>query len=117
MLSIVGNDLYLPKGDTGNLRINISSAYNTTNADRILFTIKKKNTPIIIRVLTPVNNQAILEFTNSMTDDLPAGKYRYDIRFIRDAELDSDGLPIDGEGVDTPHREAVFNLLETVGDV
>lgn len=117
MLYRVGQDLYLPRGDTGKLRINIEGDYRTTSDDRILFTVKKGEQPIIIRVLTPVDNRAILEFTNVMTKNLEPYDYRYDIRLVRDAILDSNGIPVGGEGVDTPRRKGVFHLLKTVGDV
>ena len=117
MLTKVGNDLYLPRGDTGNLRVDISGEYRTTSDDRILFTVKKGGQKIIIRVLTPVDNRAIIEFTNAMTKNLEIGKYKYDIRFIRDAVLDGQGVPVGGDGVDTPRRIGILNLLETAGDV
>lgn len=117
MIEKVGNDLFLPRGDTAKLKVNIISQYLATEDDRVLFTIKdKSNHPIIIRVITPVANTAVIEFTNEMTKNLPLGKYKYDIRFIRDAVLE-DGVPVGGDGVDTPRRIGAFNLWETVGDV
>ena len=117
MLSLIGKDIYLPRGDTGKLRITINSSYTADSGDRILFTVKRDGYPVIIRVMTPVNNQAVVEFTNEMTKNLAVGDYRYDIRFIRDATVDSQGIPTDGVGVDTPMREATFHLMNTVGDV
>lgn len=117
MLGKIGNDLYLPRGDTGKLKVNIKSQYLATDNDRILFTVKTKaNEPVIIRVVTPVANTAVIEFTNQMTKNLPLGKYKYDIRFIRDAVLE-EGVPVGGDGVDTPRRIGTLNLLETAGEV
>lgn len=120
MLRMVGNDIYLPRGDTGKLKITVKSNgsdYQTTSDDRVLFTIKKGGIPVIVRVMTPVDGVVVVEFTNAMTKNLEIGDYRYDIRFIRDATVDSGGIPTDGVGVDTPLREAAFKLLNTVGDV
>ncbi len=117
MLQLVGNDLFLPRGDTGKLLININSIHATTADDRVLFTVKHSQRPIIIRVMTPVANAAVLEFTNEMTKNLAVADYKYDIRFIRDAVLDGDGVPIGGEGVDTPRRIGTLHLLETAGEV
>ena len=112
-----GNNLFLSKGDTGVLSIKIGDSYPLTVDDRILFTIKDNYKPIIIRCITPVNNTAMVEFTNEMTQNLPAKDYKYDIRVIAHAELDEHGLPIDGDVVNTPFSTAIFKLLETVGDV
>lgn len=116
MFGKVGNDLYLSRGDTGNLRIRIASAYATTSYDRILFTVKDKENPVIVQVLTPENNEAVLQFTNEMTEELPAKDYEYDIRIFINAVLDSDDIPIDGDIIRTPFKPAVFHLLKTVGD-
>ena len=117
MFSRVGNDLYLSKGDTGVLQVNINSRYQTTENDRVLFTIKDNNTPIIVRVITPVANTAMVEFTNEMTENLAVRDYKYDIRLILDAELDEQGIPIDGTVVNTHFKPALFRILEVVGDV
>ena len=113
----VGNDLYLPRGDTGKLRITVRSNHESTTADRVLFTIKKNGIPVIVRSMVPVDEQAIVEFTNEMTKGLAIGDYQYDIRYVRDAVLDDDDLPIGGDGVDTPRRIAAFHLVDTAGDV
>lgn len=116
MIGKVGQDIYLPVGDTGVLRVNINGSYMTTEDDRVLFTVKKGNQPVIVRVVTPIANSALIEFTNAMTKHLDPGDYRYDVRLVRDAVLE-DGIPVGGEGVDTPLKKGVFKLLEVVGEV
>jgi len=117
MFSKVGNDLYLSRGDTGVLSININSSYLMGENDRVLFTIKDGATPKIIRVLTPVANTAMVEFTNEMTKNLPVKDYRYDIRILLNAVLDEHGFPTDGTVINTHFKPALFRLLETVGDI
>ena len=120
MLWLNGNDIYIPQGDTGKLKITVhskDSEYVPGANDRVLFTVKKNKVPAIIRVMTPVDGVVVLEFTNAMTKNLAEGSYSYDIRFIRDAVLDDQGLPIDGYGVETPKRIARFIIVETEGDV
>ena len=116
MFGKVGHELYLSRGDTGYLRVNLASSYATTENDRVLFTIKDGDQPIIVRVITPVNNIAIVPFTNAMTENLPAKDYLYDVRFFMNAVLDDDGIPINGDMIRTPFKPAAFHLLETVGD-
>ena len=117
MFSRVGNDLYLSRGDTGVLSINIASSYLMTENDRVLFTIKDGWRPVIIRCVTPVANTAMVEFTNEMTENLACKDYKYDIRIVLDAELDDQGLPVDGTVINTHFKPALFKLLETVGDI
>jgi len=120
MLWLEGNDIYIPQGDTGKLKITVhsrDSEYVPGSDDRVLFTIKKNKIPVIIRVMTPVEGVVVVEFANAMTKNLAPGAYGYDIRFIRDAVLDGDGIPIDGYGVETPKRIAKFVVVETEGDV
>ena len=116
MIGKVGMDIYLPVGDTGALRVNINGSYRTTEDDRVLFTVKKGDQAVIVRVITPVANIAVVEFTNEMTKHLEPGDYRYDVRLVRDAVLEN-GIPVGGEGVDTPLRKGTFKLLEVVGEV
>ena len=117
MFSKVGNDLYLSRGDTGVLTVNINSSYLMTENDRVLFTIKDGNTPKIIRVIPPVVNVGAVEFTTAMTKNLECKDYKYDIRVILNAVLDQDGIPIDGVDIYTHFKPALFRLLETAGDV
>lgn len=120
MLWLNGDDIYIPQGDTGKLKITVrseDSEYVPGSDDRVLFTVKKNKVPVIIRVMTPVNGVAIVEFTNAMTKNLAEGAYSYDIRFIREAVLDSQGYPTDGVGIETPKRIAKFVIVETEGDV
>lgn len=113
-----GDGYWLSRGDTGRLIVRIMSEYQTTSDDRVLFTLSDKNdNPLIIRVLTPVDNQAVIEFTNEMTENLPIDDYYFDVRIILDAELDEHDVPIGGEMVRTPFKPIVLHLIETVGEV
>ena len=113
-----GDGYWLSRGDTGNLIIRLMSEYQTTNADRILFTLNDKNgNNVIIRVMTPVDNQAVVEFTNEMTENLPIDDYYFDVRVILNAVLDDQGVPTDGNVVRTPFKPIVLHLMRTEGRV
>lgn len=113
-----GDGYWLSRGDTGALVIRLMSSYVTTSADRVLFTIKDRNfAPVVIRVLTPVDNQAVVEITNEMTKDLPIDDYWFDVRVIINAEIDEEGIPTGGPIVRTPFRPIPLHLIRTVGDV
>lgn len=118
MFKLVGNDIHLSKGDTGVLYVRIMGEQETTSADRVMLTVKTKTgTPVLAYVVTPVDNQALFEFTNESTDSLAPNDYTYDVRVVLNATLDERGVPTDGDVVYTPFKPALFKLLPVVGEV
>ena len=104
-------------GDTGVMHVNVTG-YGFEANDRCLFTVKDRaGTEIMRRVYEIENGGFDVEFSNSDTDDLPAGTYYWDMRFIIGPEYDTQEQIFDGEGVSTPGSPFEMVILGTVGRV
>lgn len=71
-------------------------------------------------VATITNNTVTFDVPNSMTRDVPAGSYRWDMRIVTDPEYDDDGNVIAEDASDQVHSifagtEAGMPLLELKG--
>jgi hypothetical protein len=86
-MKVIDNKVYLTRGDTGSLTLNIKDEktnlpYLLKDDDVLYFTVKKNintNTKSFQKVITSFNEGvAEIFITNADTKDLPFGEYVYD---------------------------------------
>lgn len=76
--------------------------------DIAVFTVRNNENKIVIQRIYHLNDEEngngvfLILIQNSDTDDLPAGQYTWEVRYIVDPLYDEDGEPVDGSIVDTP---------------
>lgn len=81
MFKINGQNLYLTRGDSAYLRIDIEG--NTRNIQSLVLSVKKEVSDIEYAFqLTAIDNSFI--FSPEDTKDLEYGKYYYDIQMVSD---------------------------------
>ncbi len=112
-------DIYLRQGDTLELSIPVinraDANWKPGPADRVVFGIKHGATDErLLRMVLEISagNRARLKLSNTVTEKLPLGRHRYDVRYIKDANADA----TDGSRVYTPFVRS-FNVLETASEV
>lgn len=89
-----------------------------TDADRAVFTIRRKNGAILTqKVIPPVDGAIYVPFTNDETDGWKAGDYEWDIRIALGAVLDERGRVTDGREVITPWAPGRFEVVKVVGEI
>ncbi len=95
------------KGDSGYFTVTITGDV-PENGTEALFTVKKKigGTASIIKHLSVIDGEVLIELTSQDTNKLEPGKYYWDLRVIfSDTECA------------TPVTPSLFQVLEAVGDV
>ena len=117
MFRIDGTTITLSRGDTGEVII-AATGYSFGSNDRALFTVRSAATKEVKmrRILEITDNTVTVTFVNSDTDNLDAGKYEWDIRYVINPIYD-DGDIVDGDEVITPQDPMVINLKTTVGQI
>lgn len=93
MLTINDNQIYLTRGDTATIHVQIlntdGTEYTPSAADQIIFTMSKLWATHKKLTKTIPNNSLILVLNPSDTLDLPCGDYVYDIRLKRSGLCDT----------------------------
>lgn len=93
MLTINDNQIYLTRGDTAAINVQIfnkdGSEYTPSAADQIIFTMSKLWDTRKKLSKTIPNNTLVLVLASSDTIDLPCGDYAYDIRLKRSGLCDT----------------------------
>jgi uncharacterized protein YjiK len=121
MFSVEGFLITLSRGDTGSVTIN-ASGHTFTAADRALFTVKNNKGNVVKQSVYPIEDgQITVYFSNDDTDDLAAGNYTWDVRYIINPMYDTDEqgnqVIVDGAQVITPMTPQRLTLLDTVGQI
>ena len=119
MFGVEGYTITLSRGDTGAIRITASTDYTFEDTDRALFSIKNAIGEIVKQQAFKIdeNNSFTVSFFNADTDNLAAGSYSWDVRYIIHPYYDSDGNIVDGDQVITPKLPMEMQLLQVVGEV
>ena len=119
MFSVDGYTVTLSRGDTGAIKITADTEFEFQSTDRALFSIKNAQGEIIKQQAFEIDadKSFIVSFYNSDTDNLAAGSYSWDVRYIIHPYYDSDGKIIDGDQVITPRQPMELQLLQVVGEV
>lgn len=116
MFSVEGTNITISRGDTGAVRMHATvtrrdtgTAYTFGECDRVLFSIKDGSGALKRQKAYPmVNNAFIVVFTNQDTENLAAGSYSWDVRYVINPHYDTDPP----EGTWTPYDELEFPVLK-----
>lgn len=119
MFGVEGYVITLSRGDTGAIKFTADTTHTFDSIDRALFSIKNAVGEMVKQQAFEIdeNKSFIVSFYNSDTDNLAAGSYSWDVRYIIHPYYDSDGKIIDGDQVITPNQPMELQLLQVVGEV
>ena len=119
MFGVNGYTITLSRGDTGAIKFTATTDYTFTADDRALFSIKNAIGEVVKQQAFPIdeNNAFTVAFFNSDTDNLPAGSYSWDVRYVIHPYYDAEGHIVDGDQVITPKQPMEMQLLQVVGEV
>lgn len=86
MLKIINNRIYLTRGDTGYIEIDLADEDNDAieldDSDEVVFTLKE-STSNNEAILTKTLDEGIVKILPEDTEDLDYGNYVYDIQLTR----------------------------------
>lgn len=120
MFEVKGKHIRMSAGDTGQLIVQTSGAA-LTDADRAVLCVKQEAGAagvLVEKTVVPTEEGlCIFAFENEDTENLDAGLYMWDVRFVFSAVLDADGRVTGGEQVITPFAPQIFEIVGVVGDV
>ena len=119
MFNVEGLVITLSRGDTGAIKFTADTDYNFSEDDRALFSVKNAVGEVVKQQAFELdeNKAFVVSFFNSDTDNLAAGSYSWDVRYIVHPYYDESGKIIDGDQVITPNRPMEMQLLQVVGEV
>lgn len=121
MFSIDNGAITLSRGDTASFTVT-ATGHTFAAEDRALFTVKDSASAVILERVYALdtalgNGVFLVQLSNSDTDQLPAGVYSWDVRYVLHPYYDSTGRIIDGDQVITPKTAQNLTLISTVGEV
>ena len=119
MFGIEGYVISLSRGDTGAIKFTADTEYVFTSDDRALFSIKNPVGEVVKQQAFELdeNKSFVVPFMNADTDNLAAGSYSWDVRYIIHPYYDAAGNIVDGDQVITPRQPMEMQLLQVVGEV
>ena len=118
MIEIEGDDIRIPRGDTGAVTFGVNTTYTFADTDRALFSVKSPSGELLISdTYQIINNEFTVPFRVDTTNKWAIGTYQYDVRFLMSTHWDSDGNITGYDVVDTPKRPRNIQILNTVGEV
>ena len=119
MFNVEGYTITLSRGDTGAIKVTADTEHTFDSVDRALFSIKNAVGEVVKQQAYPLdeNKSFVVSFYNSDTDNLAAGTFSWDVRYIIHPYYDAAGNIIDGDQVITPKTPMEMQLLQVVGEV
>ena len=119
MFNVDGYTITLSRGDTGAIKFTADTEHTFDSVDRALFSIKNAVGEVVKQQAYPLdeNKAFVVSFYNSDTDNLAAGTFSWDVRYIIHPYYDTAGNIIDGDQVITPKTPMDMQLLQVVGEV
>ena len=119
MFSVNGYTITLSRGDTGAIKIKAYTQHTFDSIDRALFSIKNATGEIVKQQVFPLDEEKsfTVAFYNTDTDNLSAGTFSWDVRYIIHPYYDSSGNIVNGNQVLTPKGPMTMQLLQVVGEV
>ena len=119
MFGVDGYVITLSRGDTGAIKFTADTTHTFDSIDRALFSIKNAIGEMVKQQAYEIdeNKSFIVSFFNSDTDNLAAGTYTWDVRYVLHPYYDTAGNIIDGDQVITPNQPMNLQLLQVVGEV
>lgn len=119
MFGVEGYVITLSRGDTGAIKFTADTTHTFDAVDRALFSIKNAVGEIVKQQAFEIdeNKAFVVSFFNADTDNLAAGSYSWDVRYIIHPYYDDQGNIVDGDQVITPRQPMELQLLQVVGEV
>lgn len=119
MFYVEGNVITLSRGDTGAIKFTADTDHTFDSIDRALFSVKNGVGEVVRQQAYEIdeNKAFVVTFQNSDTDNLPAGSFTWDVRYILHPYYDTSGNIVDGDQVITPNQPMTLQLLQVVGEV
>lgn len=119
MFNVEGYVITLSRGDTGAIKFTADTDHTFESVDRALFSIKNAIGEMVKQQAFEIdeNKSFVVSFFNADTDNLAAGSYSWDVRYIIHPYYDAAGNIIDGDQVITPRQPMELQLLQVVGEV
>ena len=119
MFGVNGYTITLSRGDTGAIKFTADTAHTFETEDRALFSIKNAIGEVVKQAAFELdeNKAFVVTFFNADTDNLAAGSYSWDVRYIIHPYYDAAGNIVDGDQVITPRQPMEMQLLQVVGEV
>ena len=119
MFGVEGFVITLSRGDTGAIKIKAKTDHVFDEVDRALFSIKNAIGDVVKQQAYELdeNKAFVVSFFNSDTDNLAAGAYQWDVRYVLHPYYDDKGNIVDGDQVITPNQPMNMQLLQVVGEV
>ena len=108
MLDLKGLNIFVSKGDTGNITVTFTGEDTPPDNTIALVTVKKtadREEHIWEKELTVTNARVVIPL-RTVDTDLAYGRYYWDLRLL-----------YDNGDVYTPMKPAEFRVVETIGDV
>jgi hypothetical protein len=119
LFNVEGTVITLSRGDTGAIKITARTDHVFDAVDRALFSIKNAVGEMVKQQAYALdeNKAFVVSFFNSDTDNLAAGAYQWDVRYVLHPYYDDAGNIVDGDQVITPNEPMGIQLLQVVGEV
>ena len=119
MFGVNGYTITLSRGDTGAIKVTATTDYTFTSDDRALFSIKNAVGEVVKQQAFALdeNKSFTVAFFNTDTDNLAAGAYSWDVRYVIHPYYDASGKIVNGDQVITPKQPMEMQLLQVVGEV
>lgn len=119
MFDVNGYVITLSRGDTGAIKFIADTDYTFDSVDRALFSIKNAIGEMVKQGIFEIDSEKsfVVSFYNSDTDNLSAGVYSWDVRYVIHPYYDESGKIINGDQVITPNQPMEMQLLQVVGEV
>ena len=119
MFGVNGYTISLSRGDTGAIKFTADTTHTFESEDRALFSVKNAIGEVVKQAAFELdeNKAFVVSFFNADTDNLAAGTYSWDVRYIIHPYYDTSGNIIDGDQVITPRQPMEMQLLQVVGEV
>lgn len=122
------NNIRIPRGDSGVFLLELDTTMEFTENDKSIFAVKrsKSKEPAIYKIIPLVKVNDIYTITvrlsNEDTRDL-LGDYEWDIRIVKDAQLNEEGKVVAGNVISDVHSLfaldslPIFQIVEVSADV
>ena len=119
MFGVEGFTISLSRGDTGSIKFIADTDYSFETEDRALFSVKNPIGEIVKQDAFALdeNKAFVVTFFNHDTDNLAAGAYSWDVRYVIHPYYDESGNIVDGDQVITPRQPMDIQLLQVVGEI
>lgn len=82
-MKVTGTDIYMTRGDSESIGVKVTTGYTLQAGDKVELTVRRRigSGEVIHKLVTEfTDNSAIIPISPEDTENLPFGKYVYDIQ-------------------------------------